>query len=376
MQPKPVSILSPVLGTRIEALDIFRGITMAGMILVNDPGIATHVYAPLDHAVWNGITPTDFIFPSFIFIVGVSVVLSLSGQLQKGVAKKTIIGKICKRAVTMYLIGVLLSILPTFNLALLRYTGVLQRISLVFFCCSLLYLFTSRTFQIRLAIFILIAYFLLMTLVPVPGYGYAILEPGKNLAAWVDSFLLPGKMYQGTWDPEGVLSSFTAVVTGIIGMLTGHLLLSNKTAERKIIWLFFAGFISFAIANGWHWFFPINKNLWTSSFVLYMAGLDCMILAALYFLVDMLGVKKWAMFAKVFGSNAIAAYLVSEFIYDIVYFKVGGVHGTSLNDLIIRAVIPCGLSLEMISLIWALLYVVLCFIPVYILYKKKIFLKI
>ena len=376
MQSKPASILSPGQGTRIEALDIFRGITMAGMILVNDPGIATNIYAPLEHATWNGITPTDFIFPSFIFIVGVSIVLSLSGQLQKGVAKKVIIRKVCRRAVTLYLIGVFLSILPTFNLALLRYTGVLQRISIVFFCCSLLYLFTSRTFQIRLAIFILIAYFLLMTLVPVPGYGYAILEPGKNLAAWVDSFLLPGKMYQGTWDPEGVLSTFTAVVTGIIGMLTGHFLLSKQTAERKIIWLFFAGFISFAIANGWHWFFPINKNLWTSSFVLYMAGLDCMILAGLYFLVDILGVKKWATFAKVFGSNAIAAYLVSEFFYDIIYFKVGGVHGTSLNDIIISAVIPSGLSLEMISFIWALLYVVLCFIPVYILYKKKIFLKI
>ena len=376
MQSKPASILSPGQGTRIEALDIFRGITMAGMILVNDPGIATNIYAPLEHATWNGITPTDFIFPSFIFIVGVSIVLSLSGQLQKGVAKKVIIRKVCRRAVTLYLIGVFLSILPTFNLALLRYTGVLQRISIVFFCCSLLYLFTSRTFQIRLAIFILIAYFLLLTLVPVPGYGYAILEPGKNLAAWVDSFLLPGKMYQGTWDPEGVLSTFTAVVTGIIGMLTGHFLLSKQTAERKIIWLFFAGFISFAIANGWHWFFPINKNLWTSSFVLYMAGLDCMILAGLYFLVDILGVKKWATFAKVFGSNAIAAYLVSEFFYDIIYFKVGGVHGTSLNDIIIRAVIPSGLPLEMISFIWALLYVVLCFIPVYILYKKKIFLKI
>lgn len=376
MQSNPVSVLSPGQGTRIEALDIFRGITMAGMILVNDPGIPTSVYAPLEHAAWNGITPTDFIFPSFIFIVGVSVVLSLSGQLQKGVAKKAIIMKICRRAVTLYLIGVFLSILPTFNLASLRYTGVLQRISIVFFCCSLLYLFTSRTFQIRLAIFILITYFLVMTFVPVPGYGYAILEPGKNLAAWVDSFLLPGKMYQGTWDPEGLLSTFTAVVTGIIGMLTGHFLLSKQTAERKIIWLFFAGFISFAIANGWHWFFPINKNLWTSSFVLYMAGLDCMILAGLYFLIDILGVKKWATFAKVFGSNAIAAYLASEFFYDIIYFKVGGIHGTSLNDIIIRAVIPSGSSLEMISFIWALLYVVLCFIPVYILYKKKIFLKI
>lgn len=376
MQPKPVGVLSPRGGIRIEALDIFRGITMAFMILVNDPGIATNVYDPLEHAVWNGITPTDFIFPSFIFIVGVSVVLSLSGQLKKGIAKKTIIGKICKRAALLYLIGVLLSILPTFNLALLRYTGVLQRISIVFLCCSLLYLFTSRTFQIRLAVFILIAYFLLMTLVPVPGFGYAILEPGKNLAAWVDSFLLPGKMYQGTWDPEGVLSTFTAVVTGIAGMLAGYLLLSNKTAERKIIWLFFAGFISFAIANGWNWFFPINKNLWTSSFVLYVAGLDCMILGSLYFLVDVLSVKKWATFAIVFGSNAIAAYLISEFFYNIFYFKAGGVHGTSLNDIIIKSVIQSGLSPEMISFIWALLYCLLCFIPVYILYKKKIFLRI
>ena len=222
MQPNTVGVLSPGRGTRIEALDIFRGITMAFMILVNDPGITTNVYAPLEHAVWNGITPTDFIFPSFIFIVGVSVVLSLSGQLKKGIAKKTIIGKICKRAALLFLIGVLLSILPTFNFALLRYTGVLQRISIVFFCCSLLYLFTSRTFQIRLAVFILIAYFILMTLVPVPGFGYAILEPGKNLAAWVDSFLLPGRMYNGTWDPEGVLSTFTAVVTGIAGMLAGY----------------------------------------------------------------------------------------------------------------------------------------------------------
>lgn len=376
MQLTAESVLSPTPGIRIEALDIFRGLTMAGMILVNDPGIATSVYAPLEHAAWNGITPTDFVFPSFIFIVGISVVLSLSGQLKKGTPKKTILIKVCRRAITLYLIGLFLSILPTFNLNLLRYTGVLHRISVVYFCCSMLFLFTSRKFQIGLAIFILVAYFLVMTLVPVPGYGYAILEPGKNMAAWVDSFLLPGKMYQGTWDPEGVLSSFTAVVTGIAGMLTGHFLLGTQTAERKIIWLFFAGFISFAIANGWHWFFPINKNLWTSSFVMYMAGLDCLILASLYFLVDLQGVKKWATFAKVFGSNAITAYLVSEFFYNIIYFKVGGDEGNSLNDIIIRAVLPSGLSPEMISFIWALSYVLLCFIPVYVLYKKKIFLKI
>lgn len=362
--------------SRLEALDIFRGLTMAAMILVNDPGIASNVYAPLEHAAWNGITPTDFIFPSFIFIVGVSIVLSLSGQLQKGVPKKTLVLKICKRAVILYLIGLFLSILPSFNLSLMRFTGVLQRISVVFFWCAILYIFTSRKFQIGLAIFILIGYCALMTLVPVPGYGYAILEPGKNMAAWADSFLLPGKMYQGTWDPEGVLSSFPAIVTGIAGMLTGYLLLSDKTSERKIIWLFVAGFISFAAGNAWDGFFPINKNLWTSSFVLYMAGLDCLILASLYYIADVSGVNKWATFAKVFGSNAIAAYLVSEFFYDIIYYKFGGEHGTSLNDIIINAVTPSAMPLKMISLIWALLYVGLCFIPIYILYRKKIFLKV
>ena len=376
MQPNTSTALSQNIGTRVTALDVFRGITMAAMILVNDPGIGSHVYAPLEHAAWNGITPTDFIFPSFIFIVGVSVVLSLGTQSQKGIAKNLMIKKICRRAITLYLIGVFLSILPTFNLSLLRFTGVLQRISIVFFCCALLHLFSSVSFQIKLAVFILIAYYLLMTFVPVPGYGYPILEPGKNLAAWVDSYLLPGRMWNGTWDPEGFLTTFQAIVTGITGMLAGKLLLSNKTAERKIIWLFFAGFLSFAIANGWNWFFPINKNLWTSSFVLYMSGLDCMILAGLYFLVDVLGIKKWATFALAFGSNAITAYLVSEFFYDIIYFKVGGVHGTSLNDVIIKAVTPSGLPLELISLIWAVLYCILCFIPVYTLYKKKIFLKI
>lgn len=361
---------------RVEALDVFRGITMAAMILVNDPGISNHVYAPLEHAVWNGITPADFIFPSFIFIVGVSVVLSCYGQLQKGISKKGILKKICIRAAILFSLGLFLSIVPTFNLSLFRLSGVLQRISIVFFSCALLYLFTNLNVQMRLAIFILASYFLLMTLVPVPGYGYAILEPGKNLAAWVDSLIIPGKMYHGNWDPEGILSTFPAIVSGITGMLAGHLLLSSKTSERKIIRLFFAGFISFITANIWNYFFPINKSLWTSSFVLFMTGLDCMILACLYFLIDVCGVKKWSTVALVFGSNAIAAYLISEFFYDIIYFKVGGVHGTSLNDIIIKAVLPCGFSLNLISLIWAVLYCGLCFIPVYILYKKKIFLKI
>jgi predicted acyltransferase len=361
---------------RLLSLDIFRGLTMAAMILVNDPGIESNIYAPLKHAAWNGITPTDYIFPSFIFIVGVSVVLSCSKQLEKKASKKDILKKVFKRVIILFLLGVLLSYLQSFDLAKLRITGVLQRISIVFLCCSFLFLYTSKKIQLRLGAAILVIYCLLMTLVPVPGFGYAILEPGKNLAAWVDKLMLPGKLYNGNWDPEGVLSTFPAIVTGICGMLAGHLLLSNKTAERKIIWLFFAGFGAFVIAHIWHWYFPINKNLWTSSYVLYTAGLDSMILGFLYFLVDILDYRKWAKFAVVFGSNAIAAYLASEIFYDIIYFKFGGEQGSSLNEQIIDAVLPTGLSTELISLIWALLYVTLCYLPVYMLYKKKIFIKI
>jgi predicted acyltransferase len=215
-----------------------------------------------------------------------------------------------------------------------------------------------------------------MTLVPVPGYGYAIMEPGKNLAAWLDAIVLPGRMYQGTWDPEGILSTFPAIVTGISGMLAGQLLLSNQTAERKIIKLFLAGFIVFALGNGWNWFFPINKNLWTSSFVLYTSGLDAMILASLYFIVDILGYKKWGKFAMIYGSNAIAAYLIADIFSDLLFLKWGGINGVSANQLIINAVLPGGIPPEIISLTWAISFCLLCFLPVYFLYKKKIFLKI
>lgn len=372
MQQNPAADKS----SRLLSLDIFRGLTIATMIIVNEPGIESHVYAPLLHAKWNGITPTDYVFPSFIFMVGISIVLAYSKQVQKGVPKKQLIGKIIKRTIILFLIGVLLSILPLFDYWNVRIPGVLQRIALVFFCCALLFLYSSWKFQARLGAIILIVYCMIMTLVPVPGFGYPIMEPGKNLAAWLDAIVIPGRMWQGTWDPEGILSTFPAIVTGINGMLAGHLLLSNQTAERKIIWLFFAGFTAFALGNGWNWFFPINKNLWTSSFVLYTSGLAAMILASLYFLVDVLGYKKWGKFAMIYGSNAIAAYVIAGIFSDLLFLKWGGKTGTSANDIIIRSVLPSGIPPEIISLAWAILFCMLCFIPVYWLYRKKIFIKV
>ncbi len=359
--------------SRLLFLDIFRGLTIATMIIVNDPGIESRVYAPLLHAHWNGITPTDYVFPSFIFMVGISIVLSFSKKLALGIPKKQLIGKIVKRTLILFLIGVVLSILPLFDYRNVRIPGVLQRIAIVFFACSLIFLYTSWKFQARLGAIVLIGYCMVMTLVPVPGYGYPILEPGKNLAAWLDRIVIPGRMWQGDWDPEGVLSTFPAIVTGINGMLAGYLLLSRETKERKIILLFLAGFIAFALGNGWNWFFPINKNLWTSSFVLYTSGLDCMILASLYFIVDVLGYQQWGRFAMIYGSNAIAAYVIADIFSDLLFLKW---RGTSVNDIIIHAAGQSGIKPEIISLVWAVLFCALCFVPVYILYRRKIFIKV
>jgi len=361
---------------RLLALDIFRGLTIAAMITVNEPGIHSRVYAPLLHAEWNGITPTDYVFPSFIFMVGVSIALSYSKQNAAGIPKKTMIGKICRRAIILFILGLFLSILPLFDFSNVRIPGVLQRISIVYFFCALLFLYSGWKFQMKLAAFILIGYCLMMTLVPVPGYGYAIMEPGKNLAAWLDAIIIPGRMYQGNWDPEGILSTFPAIVTGINGILIGQLILSKQTIERKVIWMLLAGFLAFTVGNIWNWFFPINKNLWTSSFVLYTSGLAAMILASLYFIVDILGYKKWGTFAMIYGSNAIAAYLIADIFSDLLFLKWGGKNGVSANQVIINAVLPTGIPQEIISLIWALTFCLLCFVPVYILYKKKIFLKI
>lgn len=364
-----------VKGERLISLDAFRGFTIAAMIVVNDPGGSHHdAYPPLRHADWNGITPTDFIFPFFIFIVGVSIVLSYTKQQAKGVPRSRMVGKILKRSLIIFALGVFLNLFPDFNFAETRIPGVLQRIALAFLACALLFLYTTRRTQIWLGAVTLVAYWLLMTLVPVPGYGEPLLEPGKNLAAWLDSILIPGTMYQGTWDPEGVLSTFPSIVTGITGMLAGYLLLSDKTRERKIIWLFFGGFLAYALGNVWNWFFPINKNLWTSSYVLYTSGLAAMVLAAFYFFIDVLGYIRWTKPGVIFGSNAITAYVIAGLLPALLYFSFGS--GESINSLFMNGLTGMGWPPPFVSLLWALGFCLICYIPVYFLYKKKIFIKV
>jgi predicted acyltransferase len=202
-----------------------------------------------------------------------------------------------------------------------------------------------------------------------------MLEPGQNLAAWIDSRFLPGKMWQGTWDPEGILSTFPAVVTTISGMLAGAFLLGKMTWEQKVIRLMVAGFVLTIAGVVWGWAFPINKNLWTSSYVLFTSGLALLTLGASIFMVDMLGHKKWTMFGVIYGSNAITVYVLAGLLYplfyDIKFF--GASFNTHFFDLFSNTL---GLAPKFVSMMYALFFVGVNFIPAYILYRQKIFIKL
>ncbi len=353
---------------RLVSLDAFRGFTIAAMILVNTPGSWDTVYPPLLHAEWHGVTPTDYIFPFFIFIVGVSITLSFSKLRAAGKSKAALGWKTLKRAAIIFGLGLFLWLFPTFDFSELRIPGVLQRIALVFLACALLYLHTTWRQQAIIATAILVLYWAAMKLVPVPGVGTGLLEPGQNLAAWIDSQLVPGKMWQGTWDPEGILSTFPAIVTGILGMLAGRLLGTGRISEeRRILWLFLGGVVLFAVGAMWGWVFPINKNLWTSSYVLYTGGLAALALASAYFVIEILGHAKWAKVGVIFGSNAITAYVLGSILPSLL---------PSANQWYVSTFIEGSRMPELMSLLWAIGICVLCYIPIYVLYRKRIFIKI
>lgn len=352
---------------RLISLDAFRGFTIAAMIIVNTPGSWEHVYAPLLHASWHGITPTDCVFPFFIFIVGISITLSYGKLLAGGRPKTALIGKTLKRAALIFLIGIFLGLFPDFNFAEIRIPGVLQRIAVVFLVCALLYLYTTWKQQAAIGGALLLLYWVALVCVPVPGVGTGVLEPGRNLAAWIDGLFIPGKMWQGTWDPEGIMSTFPAIVTGVFGMLVGKLLVVDGIPqERKVIWLYLGGLTAFLLGSAWGWVFPINKNLWTSSYVLYTAGLAAMVFASLFFVIEVLGYRTWAKVGLVFGANAITAYVIGSLLPELL-----GPVNTWYVDRFVG-----GNWANAASLLWAMGVCSLCYIPIYVLHKKRIFIKI
>ncbi|MDW7692274.1 DUF5009 domain-containing protein [Flammeovirgaceae bacterium SG7u.111] len=374
---KAIQATIPAKQQRLISLDAFRGFTVMLMITVNNPGSWSHVYPPLLHAEWHGITPTDLVFPFFLFIVGVSIVLAYNKRVEAGAPKKDMYKKIISRSLKIFALGMFLSLYPRFDFMNIRIPGVLPRISIVFFACAMLFLNTDWKTQLKLGAGTLLVYWLAMELVPVPEVGAGSLEPGKNLAAWIDSVLIPGRMYRGTWDPEGILSTFPAIVTGITGMLAGKIIVSNKEQTQKLIWLFFGGFIALAAGALFHYIFPINKNLWTSSYVLFTSGLAALTLAASIYFIDILGYKKWTKPGIMFGANAITIYVLSGMLPFLFSYNLGSEESSfSIISLIMGAATSLGASMKLTSLTYAIFFIGICFIPAYILFKKKIFIKV
>ncbi|MEX8548588.1 MAG: acyltransferase family protein [Mucilaginibacter sp.] len=368
---------------RLLSLDVFRGITVAFMTLVNNPGDWGHIYAPLEHSEWNGCTPTDLVFPFFLFIVGVSIVYALeSKKTDIGLHKKLTIG-VLRRAVILYLIGLVLNLFPYLHFSTVRIPGVIQRIAVVYAIAALFYIYGNRKVWTNAFVAILVAYFLIMTFIPVPGVGYANLNPETNLGAWLDRTIL-GEAHlwksSKTWDPEGILSTIPAVATALFGILAGTFLKrKDKDDAQKVSWLFAVGVLSVIAGLVVDLFFPINKALWTSSFVLYTGGLATIGLTLLYWLIDVQGYKRFTKPFVVFGVNAITVYTLSGLIPRILsMINVHNAEGKTVNghQYLYEKFFTPYFSPINASLAGGLTYVLIWFVILWLMYRKNIIIKV
>jgi predicted acyltransferase len=355
-------------GERVLSLDVFRGITIAAMILVNNPGSWDHVYAPLLHAEWHGWTPTDLIFPFFLFIVGVSMSLAFaSGEKAPGPKK------IVSRSVVLFGLGLFMAAYPRFDIAHVRIPGVLQRIAVCYLAASLLVRSGSRMVLYGALALLLGGYFLLLR---------GDLSVEGNLAARVDRFLLGGHLWKPTWDPEGLLSTLPAIATTILGFLAGERLRAVDTAENDhetAATLFTAGWALVLGGLLWSIWFPINKNLWTSSYVLFTAGAALQFLAGLYWLVDVKKWRGWTQPAVVFGRNSILVFVLSGLVAkSLILYRVEREDGAlvSLYQLLYETAFASWAGPLRGSLLFALATILLWWLAMHVLYRRRIFLSV
>ena len=385
---------------RLESLDVFRGLTIAGMILVNDPGSDTF-YWPLGHAdelmtahptgwypgKWwveaNGWTPTDLIFPFFLFIVGASMVLSFAARRARGDSRQSLIKHAARRSALILLIGYAIRILPYFNFVHMRYPGVLQRIAVVYLFASVITLWTSTRGRILWIAGLLAGYYAVTRFLPVPGCDHAawftqLQTQHCTLAGFIDRKLMLGHLYRRDFDPEGLLSTFPAIATTLLGTLTGEFLRGVASLQHKLRGLALAGIAGVAAGYAWHPWFPISKPLWTSSYVLFTAGAACLLLALCWWLIEM---RSWCAWSRPFlwlGSNAILAYALSTFVAKLgSIIKVpDGSHATELQSWIYNHCFAPLAQPKNASLVFAICYVALWTLVAWGLYRKKIFVKV
>jgi predicted acyltransferase len=424
---------------RLISLDVFRGMTIAGMVLVNNPGTSP-VYWPLEHALWHGLTPTDWIFPFFLFIVGVAVPIALGKRVQEGITG-SVFTKIFTRAASIYLLGAAISILPFFqftttnapealklliwvlfaagllflllrnykvasacavlgllgiagmniadynvvpyNYGTLRVFGVLQRIAVVYLITSIIYLYTNWKQQVGISILLLLLYWLVMTVIPVPGCDVTTIDDKAcNLAAYLDRLILTenhiwraGKVY----DPEGILSTGPAIITCISGVLTGTWLRTKRSASEKVSGMFFFGVALLGLGMVWNSYFPMNKALWTSSYVLATSGLALLVLASCYWLIDIQGYRRWSTPFVIFGANSLALFVFTGIFARIISsYKVAGADGqmVSVQRWVMNNIfLPLAQPIDA-SLLFALSFILLWLFLMWLLYRKHVYIKV
>lgn len=381
--------MAPSPSQRLISLDVFRGATIIGMIIVNNPGTWAHVYAPLLHADWHGWTPTDLVFPFFLFIVGVAIAIAFTKRLEKGIAKADLVPKIVRRTVILFGLGLFmaawpfLTFSPEFGLASqltrIRIMGVLQRIALCYMIASFLFLYTTPKARHIWLVALLLVYWAAMAWIPVPGYGAGqIDDPVGNLASYLDRVLLGKFLWSGAdylRDPEGLFSTLPAIGTTLFGVWTGVLLIDkSRTPIEKVAVLFARGVALVIVGYVWDWFFPINKPIWTSSYAVFTAGQAMCTLALCYWLIDIKGSKAWTKPFVIYGINALVVYVASGILARTLFLiRVGD---TSLQGWLFQTVFAPLAPPKMASLLYALVWIVCWYGVLYVMHKRNIIIKV
>jgi predicted acyltransferase len=381
--------LAPSPVKRLLSLDVVRGITIAFMIMVNNNG-GPGSWHFMNHATWNGLTPTDLVFPTFVFVVGVSVVFAVEARLARGASRAQLARHTVQRAIILILFGIIVNSFPFFHLAHMRFYGVLQRIGVCYLVVGLFYLWDQRVWTKAAALVAaLVGYWILVRWVPIPGVGVPgrdvpFMDMSQNLVSWLDRLLFPHHLYlyapdHNVRDPEGLLSDLPAIGTALIGILAGQWLRTAKSISEKTQGLGMAAVVSLALGYLWSLWFPLNKNMWTSSYVLVAAGYSLLLLTLAYWAVEQKGWRTgWTFVWTVFGSNAIAAYMFSELVpsgLDSIHFSEGG-KSVGMLEYIFSHTFEHIPNPGWAAFAYSVSFTAFCFIPVWILYRKKIFLKI
>jgi predicted acyltransferase len=366
---------------RILSIDVFRGATIAGMILVINPGSWKYIYPQLRHADWHGLTFTDLIYPFFLFIVGMSIVFAFSKAIEKNMPNSKLYYKIIKRTIILFVIGLFLNSFPKFDIVNIRIMGVLQRIAVCYLIVSIIYLHTSLRGQIFWTVSLLLIYWAVVESIPVPGVGAGHYEKYNNFATYFDRFFLSGHMgyYEELGEPEGIVSTLPSISSTLFGVLTAQFLRMKDRFKNKQVVMLLSGIILTILGAIWGFFLPVNKHLWTSSYVLVTAGLALVVYAILYYLIDVKKVRCGIQPFIVFGSNAITVYVLSIVfarVLQMITFTTSDGSTSNIKLWLYQNIFSPLFGDLNGSLAYAITYILFWYGIMWIFYERRIFIKI